>query len=500
MHDWADIRHRVLKQGVSRRAILRETGIHHSTLKKILENPAPPGYRQALPRAAPKLGPHIEWIKGLLASDRTVHRKQRHTARRIFTRLRDERGYAGGETVVKELVRELSRTTAEVFMPLSQPAGEAQVDFFEALVRYPGSARASKVRVFAMHLPFSDLFFLKAYERECTEVFQDGHASAFAFFGGVPARISYDNLRIAVAKITGAHARELTPRFQELRSHYLFEAHFCNVRRGNEKGCVEALARYARANFLVPVPQIASLDELNRMLAEACRRDGSRVLRGKAGKTKLDLLPEEGLSPLPAAPFEACRKEAVRASSLSLVRFDKNEYSVPVSCAHHALVAKGFVDRVSIFKSTGEEVARHVRYWGKEEPFYDFRHYLPLLEKKPGALDHAAPFADLALPACFDDLRRRLEAGHGHRGTKDYIGVLRLLEKQPVFRVARAIEKSLVVCQRPTVEVVRSYLYGDENPEAALFRLDGRPHLAGVRVAPPNLTGYGALAAGEGPA
>jgi transposase len=495
MHDWTDIRHRVLKLGVSKRAICRETGLHHATLKKILEYPAPPGYRQTVPRAAPKLGPHIEWIKGLLITDRTVHKKQRHTARRIFHRLRDERGYVGGETVVKELVRELSRTTAEVFMPLSQLPSQAQVDFFQALVRYPGSAHASKVHVFAMYLPFSDMFFLKAYERECTEVFQDGHVAAFGFFGGVPSRISYDNLRIAVSKIVGAHARELTARFQELRSHYLFEAHFCNVRRGNEKGCVEALAKYARTNFLVPVPQVRDLADLNRRLEEACRRDGARVLRGKAGKAKLELLPEEGLSPLPAAPFEACRKEAVRASSLSLVRFDRNEYSVPVSSAHHELVAKGFIDRVSIFKPTGEEVARHARYWGREEAFLEFRHYLPLLEYKPGALDHGAPFADLTLPECFGDLRRRLEAdGRGHTGTKDFIGVLRLLEKQPVFRVAHAIEKALEVCQRPTVEVVRSYLYGDESPEVRLFRLDGRPHLAGVRVMAPDLSRYGELA------
>ena len=501
MHNWADIRHRVHKLGVSKRTIYRETGMHHSTLKKILEHPAPPGYRQKVPRIAPKLGPHVEWVQGLLDADRKVHKKYRHTARRIFHRLRDERGYVGGETVVKDLVRELSLTSAEVFMPLSQLPGEAQVDFFEALVRYPGSAHVSKIHVFAMYLAFSDMFFLKAYERECTEVFQDGHVAAFEFFGGVPARITYDNTKIAVAKIIGSHARELTLRFQELRSHYLFETHFCNVRRGNEKGCVEALAKYARANFMVPVPQVANLDELNQMLEEACQRDGSRILRGKAGKTKLELLATEGLSSLPVVPFEACRKESARASSLSLVRFDRNEYSVPVSCAHHPLIAKGFVDYVVVFKTTGEEVARHVRYWGKEVPFYDFRHYLPLLERKPGALDHAAPFADLTLPPCFEDLRRRLEAdGHGHRGTKEYIGVLRLLEKRPIFQVAHAIQKSLAVCLRPTVEVVRSYLYGDENPEARLFRLDGRPHLAGVRVAPPNLSGYGALVAREGQA
>jgi hypothetical protein len=384
-------------------------------------------------------------------------------------------------------------------MPLSQPPGEAQVDFFEALVRFPGSVHATKVRIFAMHLPFSDMFVLKAYERECTEVFQDGHACAFEFFGGVPIRISYDNLRIAVSKILGSHDRELTPRFQELRSHYLFESHFCNVRRGNEKGCVEALAKYARANFLVPVPQVRDLADLNRRLQEMCWRDGERVLRGKDGKSKHALLEEEGLSDLPATPFEACKKEVVRASSLSLVRFDKNEYSVPVASAHHLLTAKGFVDEVRVFKAGGEEVARHVRHWGKEERFLKPLHYLPLLEYKPGALDYGAPFANMELPPCFDDLRRRLEASvRRHRGTKDYIAVLRLLEKQPVFRVAQAIEKSLRACIRPTVEVVRSYLYGDENPEAAVFRLDGRPHLAGVRVMSPDLSRYGELVVAEG--
>ncbi len=499
MDPWTDIRHRVLKLGVSKRAILRETGMHHSTLERILAHHVPPGYRQATPRAAPKLGEHIPWIKDLLISDRAVHKKQRRAARRIFHRLRDERGYSGGETVAKDLVRELARTTAEAFMPLAQPPGEAQVDFFEARVRYPASACPSKVHAFAMHLPFSDLFFLKAYARECAEVFRDGHAAAFDFFGGVPARVSYDNLKIAAQKILGAHARRLAPRFLELKSRYLSEAHCCHVRRGNEKGCVENLAQCARANFMVPVPRVKDLADLNVRLADARRRDGARVLRGKAGKAKLELLPEEGLSPLPAAPFEACRKEALRASSRSWVRFDHNEYSVPVRHAHHALAAKGVVEYVSIHARSGEEVARHVRCREKEKRFLEPLHDRPPLERKPGALDHAAPFAGLVLPACFDDLRRRLEAdGFGHRGAKDSIGVRRRLEKRPLFRGARAVEKALAACARPGAELAGSYLYGDERPAARVFRLGGRPHLAGVRVAPPDLSGYGALAAREG--
>ena len=300
MEQWEEIRRRVLKEGVSQRQIARETGMHHSTIRKILANSSPPGYRQSIPRSAPKLGAHIEWVKGILESDKLIHKKQRHTAKRIFDRLKSERGYDGGETVVKELVRDLKRTSQEVFMPLSQPPGEAQVDFFQALVKWRGTGKLAKVHVFAMHLPYSDMFFLKAYSRECTEVFWDGHVAAFDFFQGVPTRISYDNLKIAVKSIIGAHERSLTKGFLQLRSHYLFDSHFCNVRRGNEKGQVEGLAKYARANFLVPVPEVKDFDILNQFLFECCYAGQHRKLRSKGGRTKLELWLEEGLSALSA--------------------------------------------------------------------------------------------------------------------------------------------------------------------------------------------------------
>jgi len=498
MHDWNEIRQRVIRDGVSQRAIARETGYHHSTIRKMLEHSAPPGYRQSTPRAAPKLGPHVDWIKSVLAADAHAPKKQRHTARRIFLRLKEERGYPGGETVVRELVNEIRRTTREVFMPLAQPPGEAQVDFFEALVKYRPDGLLAKVHVFAMHLPFSDRFFLKAYERECTEVFWDGHVSAFEAFQGVPRRISYDNLRIAVSKIIGRHARQLTHGFLQLRSHYLFESHFCNVRRGNEKGCVEGLVKYARAHFMVPVPVISGLDELNESLRMAALNDGSRSVRGSGGRTKHDLFAEENLLPLPAAPFEACRQQPARASSLSLVRFDDNEYSVPVRYAHHELVVKGFVDQVSVFTPQGVEVARHRRKWTREDVSYNPLHYFPLLIDKPGALDYGAPFIGFTLPPCFDDLRRRMEAAYDHRGVKEYVAVLRLIENRSIERVAEGVKKTLRVCDRPTVDTVRLFLQDEESPEAATFRLGERPQLAGVRVAPPDVAAYRGLMPWEG--
>ena len=175
-------------------------------------------------------------------------------------------------------------------MPLAHRPGEAQVDFGHALVKENGVLR--KVVFFVMALPYSDAMFVRVYDRECTEVYWDAHMRAFAFFGGVPTRITYDNTRVLIKKILSAHDRELTDGFLQLQSHYLFDHHFCQVRRANEKGVVEGIVRYARANFLVPVPQVRDLEELNAKLLEACERDLERQLRGKRA-VKKELLAEE---------------------------------------------------------------------------------------------------------------------------------------------------------------------------------------------------------------
>jgi len=180
MEQWADIRRRVLIEGTSRRQIQRETGLHWQTLKKVLENSAPPGYRQGQPRTKKKLGPYVCRIEQILKEDKAMPRKQRHTAKRIFERLRQE-GYEGGYTMVKEAVREMERHNQEVFVPLSHPPGEAQVDFGYALARMKGVLR--KVAFFVMALPYSDAMFVMAFERECTETFWEGHVRAFEFFG-----------------------------------------------------------------------------------------------------------------------------------------------------------------------------------------------------------------------------------------------------------------------------------------------------------------------------
>lgn len=489
MEQWAEIRRRVLNGEASRRQILRETGMHWTTLEKILTHSAPPGYRRKGPRPKPKLDEHLEWIRQTLAADKGIKKNQRHTAKRIWIRLREERKFTGGYTIVREAVKEIERTSREVFMPLSHRPGEAQVDFFEALAKIGGRLR--KVHVFCMALPYSDMFFVVAFPRECTEAFWEGHVQAFKFFGGVPRRITYDNTRIAVRVITGCHSRKLTDGFLHLASHYSFAYHFCTVRRANEKGVVEGTGKYARCNFLVPVPQMPCHEGLNEDLWEKCWNEQFRRVRG-SGATKGERWKEEGLRPLPPAPFDAARKQPTRANSLSLVRFDDNDYSAPVAYAHHELIVKGYVDRVEVHGPDGEEIACHQRIWEREKVCYEPRHYLPLLERKPGALDFAAPLFGFQLPGCFETLRRKLEAEREHAGTMDYIRVLRLIERYCVPRVARAIEKALPL-PYPSPEIVKLYCQPEESPATATFRLEGREHLKGITVARPDLAAYGRL-------
>src|SRR5512144_3274708 len=291
MENWAESRRRVLVDGQSKRSVCREFEIHWDTLQKILDHPEPPGYRRTAPRPRPKLDPFLPVIHQILDDDKKAPTKQRHTARRIFERLRDEHGYTGGLTVVKEAVAAWKLRSAEVFVPLAHRPGEAQVDFGQAEVTLDG--RTVTVALFVMTLPYSDAIFVCAFPRECTEAFLEGHTRAFAFFVGVPRRISYDNSRIAVARITGRRSRKVTDAFLRLKSHHLFESQFCLVRRPNEKGHVETLIGYARRSFLVPIPAVhGGLEPLNADLEARCRADLRRRLRGKPA-IKAELLDEE---------------------------------------------------------------------------------------------------------------------------------------------------------------------------------------------------------------
>jgi transposase len=493
MENWAEIRRRVLVDGQSKRSACREFDIHWDTLQKILHHSEPPGYRRAAARPKPKLEPFLPVIHQVLEADKKAPEKQRHTALRIFERLRDEHGYQGGLSIVKEAVASWRLRSAEVFIPLAHPPGEAQVDFGEAEIHLDG--KPTKVALFVMTLPYSDAIFVVAFPRECTEAFLEGHLRAFAFFGGVPRRISYDNSRIAVAKILGNRDRKVTDAFLRLKSHHLFDSHFCLVRRPNEKGHVETLIGFARRRFLVPVPIVnGGLASLNADLERRCREDLTRRTWGKSA-AKADRLDEERSSflAMPGETFAAARVELRRADSLSLISFDANQYSVPTEFAHHPVTVVATVDEVRVV--AGDRIAAvHGRCWGREQVTYDPVHYLAVLERKPGALDFAAPLAGWELPVCFGVLRRQLEAEFAGSGTRQYIKVLRLLEQAEPGELARAVGRALELGVADA-DAVRLILEHRRERPVGLFCLDGRPHLRSVAVPVPDLSAYASLSA-----
>jgi len=357
------------------------------------------------------------------------------------------------------------------------------------LVKMSGVLR--KICFFVMTLPYSDAFFIRAYERECTETFWDGHVRAFEFFGGVPRRITYDNSKIAISKIIGARLRELTQGFLQLVSHYLFDYHFCLVQRANEKGVVEGTVKYSRLNFLVPVPQVRDFDELNALLLEQCRNDMQRRIRGQV-LTKDKLLLEEQLSflPLPFCPFEACRTQPGRVNTELLVRFDNNDYSVPMEYAHQDVVVKGYTTLVRICRFH-EVIAEHPRCWGREQQIFNPLHYLPLLERKPHSLAFARPFEDLALPRCFEVLQRRMEWELDH-GRREYIQVLRLLERYSVQQLTSAVQEALRR-RVHTKDGVAQFLTGCLPWRQTTFTLDRSEHLRLVQISKSDVRVYGDL-------
>jgi transposase len=435
------VRRAVRVEGKSQRAVAREFGLSRETVRKMLLYAVPPGYQRQQPIKRPKLGPWLVVIDAILEHDKQRPAKQRHTAKRIFDRLKEEHQFTGGYTIVKDYVRGEQVRSREVFVPLTHAAGEAQADFGEALVVVAGVER--KAHYLAMDPPHSDDCFVVAFPAETTEAFLEGHVRAFAYFGGVPTRVLYDNTKIAVARILGGEQRQRTRAFSELQSYYLFADKFGRPARGNDKGKVEGIVGYARRNFMVPIPRASSWDELNAYLEVNCRKRRERVLRGhKETIGERFERDHTAMLPLPAAPYEACEKLSTRVSSLSLVRYRANDYSVPTQYGHRQVWVQGYVHEV-VITCASEVIARHERSYEREAVVFDPLHYLALIEQKTRALDQAAPLAGWQLPECFAPLRRLLEARLKKHGSREYVQVLRLMESFDLLEVTHAVEHAL---------------------------------------------------------
>jgi transposase len=469
---YAQVRYAVQIEGLSERATARRFGIDPRTVAKMMRFSVPPGYRRTKPPVRPKLDAFIAIIDKILADDKSRPKKQQHTAKRIFERLRDEHGFTGGITIVKDYVAGWRQRAREMFVPLMHPPGHAQADFGEAIAIIGGVER--KIHYFAFDLPHSDAIFVVAYPAETTEAFCDGHVQALAFFGGIPQSILYDNTKIAVARILGDGKRQRTRVFAELQSHYLFQDRFGRPAKGNDKGKVEGLVGFARRNFMVPVPAFESFEALNAHLAECCRKRMSERLRGHTEtigeRLERDLAAMR--QPLPP-PYDACEKVATRVSSLALVRYRRNDYSVPTSFGHREVVVRGYVHEV-VIACGAEIIARHPRSYEREDFVFDPLHYLALIEQKINALDQAAPLADWKLPEEFATLRRLLETRMGKKGKREFVQVLRLMETFRIEDVTAAVSDA----------IARGAIGFDAIKHLVLCRIERRPPRLDMTVYP----------------
>lgn len=406
-----------------------------------MEYSVPPGYQRSKPVRRPRLEGFTGFIDVILHDDKTQPKKQHHSAKRIFERLREEHGFKGGYTIVKDYVREKTQRSQEMFVPLVHPPGHAQVDFGEAVVKIAGVKQ--KAHFLVMDLPHSDAGFVKAYPTECSESFCDGHNAAFAFFGGVAQSVLYDNLKIAVAQILRDGKRIRSRIFAELQSHYLFLDRFGRPGKGNDKGKVEGLVGYARRNYMVPIPNFPSYAAFNAHLEERCRNRLTETLHGHNETIGERLRRDQSaFLPLPPTPYDACMKLPTRVSSLSLVRHKTNDYSVPVAYGHREVLVKAYVDRVEIYCGA-QHIAGHVRSYKKNDFVFDPLHYLALIEQKTNSLDQARPLQGWVLPEVFTTLRRLLEARMGSKGKREYVQVLRLMEIFTIDEVEGAAKEAL---------------------------------------------------------
>jgi len=493
--DYERIRRSVLVEGLSQRDAARQLGHSRKTIKKALDYSTPPGYRRTEPVRRPAIDPVAHMIDAWLEEDRRRPPKQRHTGQRVFERLRDEYGFGGSASAVRRYVAHKKATSGEVFFPLVfDPGEEAQIDWGEARCVIGGTER--KVFLFCMRLCHSTASYVRAYERENQESLLDGHVRAFAFFGGVARRCAYDNLRSAVISVGKGQQRRLTKKFRELRSHYLFQTRFCNVACAHEKGHVENLVQRAQRRFMTPLPEVGSLGELNEHLLRECERDLDEQARVH-GPTRRELLiaEQERMLPLAAAPFAACRQESTFATKQALVRFDSNDYSVPVRWAYHQVVVKGFVDRVEIYVAD-QRAAVHARSCGAGEFILDPYHYIPLLETKPAGIHNARAFKGEPWGEDFARMRTELQYRYGGEGTRKFVEVLLLFTEFPVPDVKRAV-RECVRGRAFSEEAVRATLTYSARREMPLLDLSASLELAAVssQVRPASV--YDALLSGK---
>jgi len=496
------IRRAYYGEGKSMRQIERE--YHHSyrTIQKALESAEGGSYRLKEPRAAPVLGLYQARIKELLEQNDKLPGKHRLTGQGIYKQVW-EAGYRGSESGVLHYLWQLrkAKRQVKVFLPLEfEPGQDAQVDWGEAEVILAGEQVT--VQVFILRLCYSRKLFVMAFPNQKQECFLAGHVAAFHFFGGIPPRLTYDNLKTAVKKIFMGSDRQEQESFIVFRSHYLFESHYCTPGAGHEKGRVEDGVGYVRRNFMTPLLQAVDFTDLNEQLRQRCLEDEERRV-DRQPQTISEAWREERphLRPLPVHDRECCRETTARLNGYSQVEVETNRYSVPTDRAAAELRVKLYPFEVKIYRlDEAEPIAVHPRCYGQQQDMLDPLHYLPLLAQRPGAFPHAKPLRQwrATWPAVYERLLAELQQRQPNgAGVRQFIRVLQLHQHYPPELIEQAVSQALA-CHCPHADGVELCLRQLMQPQPTLLKLDlsQQPHLQGLGQQPLALSRYNQLLSG----
>lgn len=430
------IRKRHFVDGWGIRKIAAQLEVSRVTVRKAIRSAEPWRYTLKAPRPCPVMDPFREIILTWLRDDKSAPRKQRHSAKRIYDRLCAEHGFTGSEPSVRRYVArlrvEVDGQTKVPDLVLAADAGEmAQVDWGQAKVRIAGVEQT--VHIFCLRLRASGVFFVWAAPHERMEAFLEGHQRAFAWLGGVPRKVVYDNLSTAVRKVLAGHERELNARFVVLRSHYLFESVFCNPGAAQEKGSVEHLVGFAQRNFFTPIVDVPDFGALNDRLLAWCETAREARLHEWTAEAA-------ALRPLPAGPFRACTEVWLPVNKQSLVTYQRNRYSVPAECIGAVVRADVYTDRLELWRGS-ECVARHDRATGRNQTALQLEHFLHALAQKPFAVTHAAVVRQLPEP--YQELRSRLMS-LDPSGYRELVRILLLHREFPAKAIEQALREALI--------------------------------------------------------
>jgi len=440
---------------MSIRAIARILGVGRNTVKKYCEGYAvyddPNDYPE---NTANPLRDCIEKeIQTFLEENKEELHKQKITAKHIWYWLRYEKGYQVGESTVRKYAHEMKQENPELFVPLVFEPGEAmQVDWGDYYVYIQGV----KIRVhgFCAVLPYSFDIHVSAYPRAIKEAFFMGHVKAFEFFGGVPLRCIYDNLKIAVLEGSGKNAIKQES-FKRLEAHYAFEAVFCNVASGNEKGGVENLVNIIRKIAFTPIPRVKDFTELNEYLTSKCLEYcENHKIRGRSLSIREAFnIEKENLLPLPGKPLDIAKSVTVKVYKDLTVHFDGNKYSVPPEFAGKSVTLKAYPFELAVYYK-GNHIYTHKRTYKKDNPQYDPMHYLKLLERKPRAIMNAAPLKEGIMP---EELKRFVRLYRGKDKNEQLVEVLKLARAIDADKLLEAVGKANE-SGNPTYQLICFYL------------------------------------------